>query len=83
MLLARLGKWIQAGEIFSEAARQRLVRTKGQDLPDIAHLYTLAAKAYRMGGDKEGALASAREALKLVPFHPQGRFELAQAEKMS
>jgi tetratricopeptide (TPR) repeat protein len=82
LLLSRIGSWEEAGDLLQEAARQRSKRTQGGNSSDIASLHAQAANIYRLGGNKEKALSSAREALKLNPFHPQGRFELSQVEKM-
>jgi tetratricopeptide (TPR) repeat protein len=82
LLLSKMGYWEEAGGLLQEAARQRLKRTQGGNSSDIAGLYAQAAHIYRLGGNKEKALSSAREALNLTPLHPQGRFELSQVEKM-
>ncbi len=82
LLLSKMGDWEEAGGLLQEAARLRLKRTQGGNSSDIAGLYAQAAHIYRLGGNKEKALSSAREALKLTPLHPQGRFELSQVEKM-
>jgi spermidine synthase len=82
LVLSKIGRWKEAGELFQEAARQRLSRSPGKELSDIAHLHARAAHAYRMGGFRTQALAAAREALAHSPRHPWGRFELEQAEKM-
>ena len=82
LLLSKMGYWEEAGDLLQEAARQRLKRTEGGNSSDIASLHAQAAQFYRLGGNKEKALSSAREALKLTPLHPQGRFELSQVEKM-
>ena len=82
LLLSKMGYWEEAGDLLQEAARQRLKRTQGGNSSDIASLHAQAAQFYRLGGNKEKALSSAREALKLTPLHPQGRFELSQVEKM-
>jgi len=82
LLLSKMGSWEEAGDLLQEAARQRLKRTQGGNSSEIASLHAQAAQIYRLGGNQEKALSSAQEALKLTPLHPQGRFELSQAEKM-
>jgi uncharacterized protein HemY len=82
LVLSKIGRWREAGEFFQEAARQRLSRSTGGELSDIAHLHAQAAHAYRMGGFRTQALAAAREALAHSPRHSQGRLELERAEKM-
>jgi tetratricopeptide (TPR) repeat protein len=82
LLLSKIGLWEEAGDLLQEAARHRLKRTQGGNSSDIAGLHAQAAHIYRLGGNKEKALSSARQALKLNPLHPQGRFELSQAEKI-
>ena len=82
LLLSKIGSWEEAADLLQEAARLRLKRTQGGNSSDIAGLHAHAAHIYRLGGNKEKALSSAREALKMTPLHPRGRFELSQAEKM-
>jgi len=82
LLLSKIGSWEEAGDLLQEAARQRGKRTQGGNSLDVAGLHAQAAQIYRLGGNRGKALVSAREALKLNPLHPQGRFELSQAEKM-
>jgi spermidine synthase len=82
LVLAKIGRWREAGDLFQEAAHQRLSRSGGKGSSDIAHLHTQAAYAYRMGGFRAQALAAARQALVHSPGDPRGRLELGQAEKM-
>lgn len=82
VFLSRIGRWEEAGHILRETALERLNRMNGKEAADIARLFSLAASAFRLGGQKEKALASAREALAADPGNAQGGFELLQAERM-
>jgi len=81
-ILSRTGKWNEAGESFSETARQRLIRTKGKNLSDVAGFHVRASTCFRLAGNKEKAILNARESLKLFSGNPRGEEELSLAEKM-